>query len=196
MAVIVKSCKKKSNISCDFWFFTLISIAIYLGGEALCLLLAVLLHEMGHCLAIVATQNSISQLRLRGCDIRIIPCYRRVPSVCQELIILISGPMAGILGAMLFKTTAPQFSKISLLLSIFNLLPIYGLDGGSILNLIWDAVFDGRKSYIPYIIGWIVVISLFAAGCLSLAYQRANLTLIGVAVFLMIKQFLGGADYG
>lgn len=194
MAGIVKSCTKKSFISFDFWFFVVIAIAIYLGGEALCLLLAALLHEAGHCLALAATQNSISQLRFSGCGVRITPCYRRVPSVDQELIILIAGPLAGVFGAMLLKTTEPRFSKISLLLSIFNLLPIRGLDGGSMLSLLCEAVFDERKSYIPDIIGGAVTLSLIAVGCLSLFRERPNLPLIGVAVFLALKQFLSSTD--
>lgn len=190
MAGFIKAYEKRPLVTCDFWFFAVVAAAVYFGGDALCLLLAALVHEVGHWLALVATNNGVLQLRLRGCCARIIPYYRRLPGLRQELIILVAGPLAGIVFALLLKPFASRFAKISLLLSIFNLLPVRGLDGGSILRLLYTAVFDTEKTLVPDAVGGTVAVALLAGGILALVENRPNVPLLGVAIFLILKQFI------
>ena len=190
MAVVVKRCKRSLLVCCDFWFFAVIAVAVYIGGEALSLLLAALLHEAGHGFALLVTNNGITQLKLRGFSIKIIPLYRRIPTVGRELFILLAGPLAGILGAAFLKPFNPQFSKISLLLSVFNLLPVRGLDGGSMLKLLWEATFNGKVRWGPNAVGSAVVVWTLALGIRSIFEGAPNIPLIGVAAFLMLKQFV------
>lgn len=180
----------RPRITCDFWFFAVIAIAVYFGGDALSLLLAALVHEAGHWLALLATHNGVSQLRLCGCCAQIVPYYRRLPSLGQELVILAAGPLAGIVFALLLKPLAPRFSAISLLLSVFNLLPVRGLDGGSMLRLIYSALFGAEKTLLPDIIGGMVGTVTLAAGLWSLVVRKPNIPLIGLAVFLLLRQFV------
>lgn len=189
MAGFIKACDKRPRITCDFWFFAVIAVAVYFGGDALALLLAALVHEAGHWLALLATNNGVSQLRLCGCCAQIIPYYRRLPSLRQELTILAAGPLAGIVLGLLLKPFAPRFASISLLLSVFNLLPVRGLDGGSMLRLICAALFGSEKK-LSDAVGGIVAAGTLAAGFWSLIEHRPNLPLLGVAVFLMLKQFV------
>ncbi|WMJ84773.1 site-2 protease family protein [Oscillospiraceae bacterium LTW-04] len=196
MASFIKSYEKKPRITCDFWFFAVIAAAVYFGGDALCLLLAALVHEAGHWIALVATNNGVLQLRLRGCCAHIVPYYRRLPGLRQELLILAAGPLAGVLFALILKPLAPRFAKISLLLSIFNLLPVRGLDGGSMLRLLYAAVFNTEKMQVPNAIGALVAVLVLVAGIGSFFENRPNIPLLGVAVFLILKQFIlvVGAD--
>lgn len=192
----IKTYEKKPLITCDFWFFAVIAAAVYFGGDALCLLLAALIHEAGHWIALMATNNGVLQLRLRGCCAHIVPYYRRLPGFRQELLILAAGPLAGILFALILKPLAPRLAKISLLLSIFNLLPVRGLDGGSMLRLIYAAAFNTEKMLVPNAIGGIVAMLTLVAGIWSFFQKQPNIPLIGLAVFLIFKQFIlvGDAD--
>ncbi len=190
----IKTYEKKPLITCDFWFFAVIAAAVYFGGDALCLLLAALIHEAGHWIALMATKNGVLQLRLTGCCAHIVPYYRRLPGLRQELLILAAGPLAGILLALILKPFAPRLAKISLLLSIFNLLPVRGLDGGSILRLIYAAAFNTEKVIVPNLIGGIVAILTLVAGMLSLGEKQPNIPLLGLAAFLIFKQFILAGD--
>lgn len=190
----IKTYEKKPLITCDFWFFAVIAAAVYFGGDALCLLLAALIHEAGHWIALMATKNGVLQLRLTGCCAHIVPYYRRLPGLRQELLILAAGPLAGILLALILKPFAPRLAKISLLLSIFNLLPVRGLDGGSILRLIYAATFNTEKVIVPNVIGGIVAILTLVAGMLSLGEKQPNIPLLGLAAFLIFKQFILAGD--
>lgn len=190
MAGFIKAYEKRPLVTCDFWFFAVIAIAVYFGGDALWLLLAALVHEAGHWLALLATNNGVLQLRLRGCCAQIVPCYRRLPSLRQELTILAAGPLAGIVLAALLKPFVPRFATISLLLSVFNLLPVRGLDGGSMLRLIYSAMFGAEKTLVPDAVGGMVGAGMLAAGIWSLVERRPNFPMLCLAVFLLLKQFV------
>ncbi|HWP50681.1 MAG TPA: site-2 protease family protein [Clostridia bacterium] len=194
MAGFIKAYEKRPLITCDFWFFTVITVAVYFGGDALCLLLAALVHEAGHCLALIATNNGVLQLQLRGCCARIVPYYRRLPGLGQELGILAAGPLAGIVFALLLKPFAPRIATMSLLLSVFNLLPVRGLDGGSMLRLLYAAVFNTEKTLLPDIVGGLVAVGILVASIWRLIEHRPNIPLLGVAAFLMLKQFVLKGD--
>lgn len=190
MAGFIKAYEKKPLITCDFWFFAVIAAAVYFGGDALCLLLAALVHEAGHWMALVATNNGVLQLRLRGCCAYIVPFYRRLPGLRQELIIQAAGPLAGIVFALMLKPFVPRLAKLSLLLSVFNLLPVRGLDGGSMLRLLYTAVFNTEKALVPDVVGAATAAMMLVAGIRSFFGNRPNIPLIGVAVFLILKQFI------
>ncbi|MFV0498290.1 MAG: site-2 protease family protein [Candidatus Fimivivens sp.] len=194
MGIFIKSDQKKPCITCDFWFFAVVAAAVYFGGDALCLLLAALIHEVGHWIALIATNNGVLQLRLRGCCAHIVPHYRRLPSLRQEVGILAAGPLVGILVALILKPFAPWFAEMSLLLSLFNLLPVRGLDGGSILRLIYAAAFNTENMQVPNTIGAMVALWALVAGAASIFANRPNIPLLGVAVFLILRQFVLGAD--
>lgn len=184
MAGFIKACKKQPLIIWDFWFFAVMAVAVYFGGDTALLLLAALVHEAGHCLALLLTNNGISQLRLCGCCAHIIPYYRRLPSHREELAILAAGPLAGILLAVLSRAIAPRFAEISLMLSVFNLMPVRGLDGGSILRLIFSAIFDEEKTVAADVIGGIISVGIIAASVWSIVLRHPNVPLLGVAAFL------------
>lgn len=67
----------------------------------------------------------------------------------EELLILLSGPFFQLLylffGYFLFKSSDFNYYNLSIL--IFNLLPIYPLDGGRILNILFSYFFSFRFSY-------------------------------------------------
>lgn len=194
MAGFIRAYEKKPLVTCDFWFFAVVAAAVYFGGDALCLLLAALIHEAGHWAALSATHNGILQLRLRGCCARIVPYYRRLPGLRQELTILAAGPLAGVIFAFLLKPFAPRFAKISLLLSLFNLLPVRGLDGGSVLRLLCAAVFNANSTRVTDTVGGAVAIAALGASLWSFVKHQPNISILGISIFLIFKQFILADD--
>lgn len=110
--------------------------------DALCILGAALLHEAGHALACFFLRVPIRFLRPApgGARIGYDPCAVSYPG---EALIAFSGPAAGLLGAALcLPGTCGRlralFGICSLSLSLFNLLPVRGLDGGVLLTALAD----------------------------------------------------------
>ena len=66
----------------------------------------------------------------------------------KKIIILIMGPVSNILIAFLFLfLDMAEVVYINLLIAIFNLLPIYPLDGGQILNRVLRIVYGNFEAY-------------------------------------------------
>ena len=120
-------------------FLLLLSLTGFLCGvEALfSAALAAGVHELGH-LALILNQGSLpSVLRLdaSGASLR---CSGPHPNVRQELFRAMAGPAAGLALWMLLRGSDIVFlvsiADMSLMLSLVNLLPAQGLDGGRILD--------------------------------------------------------------
>lgn len=154
----------------NIWLKSVTSLAIYLllgyyifpSYKILLLITAiVLIHEMGHFLA-------MKFFRYNELGIFFIPLLgayvsgtKREVSQLQSAIILLAGPLPGILIGILcyylyqhnpdispFGLDLGQVSRFFLLLNLINLFPIYPLDGGQLLNRvfldeesIWSKIF-------------------------------------------------------
>ena len=72
-------------------------------------------------------------------------------SLLKEFLILIFGPIFQIFAYLLLKRLLPQYENIIIVyhysILIFNLLPIYPLDGGKLVNLFLSSVFSFKISY-------------------------------------------------
>lgn len=101
----------------------------------------------------------------------------------EELLILITGPIFQIIyfivGIGLFKDNSFNYYNLSIL--IFNLLPMYPLDGGRILNIIFCYFFSFRFSfYLSIIISFIVSILFIIYSILN------NYTFNIILMFLVV----------
>lgn len=101
----------------------------------LSLLVAVLVHEIGHIAAIYVLGNKVGNIRLEPSGLKIE--YMGILSKKDELCSALAGP----LGGLVFFFAAKHFdalnlsAQISLIYSLFNLLPIFPLDGGRVLYI-------------------------------------------------------------
>ena len=103
----------------------------------------------------------------------------------DEFFVLISGPLIQIIFFMFFKRFLNCndyliFSKYNYVILFFNMLPIYPLDGGRLLNLLLKKVFPFKKSlklsiYLSYVIIFFLLIF------------SISLTFYIVIVFLIIR---------
>ena len=128
-------------------FLLLLSFTAFLcgGGNVFAAAIAAAFHELGH-LALILLQGSLPRrltLDVSGACLR---CYGPEPSVNQELLRAMAGPAAGLILWLVLRSSDNGFliaaGEMSLMLSLVNLLPAPGLDGGRVLN----AVLSGTVS--------------------------------------------------
>lgn len=88
-------------------------------------------HEAGHVMAIYLVGGRVTGIRLGVCDARIETLglgYR------QEIFCALAGPGMSVLACLALRSDFPTCAAISLLLGLFNALPVYPLDGGRALR--------------------------------------------------------------
>ena len=122
------------RVRVSFYFFPLLCVAAFFDRSVFMLrgMLAALLHECGHLAAMVLLPgNAPREVSLTPFGVRI----ERNP--LSEFgkgngIILAAGSGMNFVCAAVTFGFLPEFAAVSLLLGIFNLLPVEGLDGGGI----------------------------------------------------------------
>ena len=119
-----------------FWFWALLVVAVWAGEDVCLLLLAAAAHELGHLAVLYLCGGRLRSVRIGAFGIRMRARFSSPPSERAQAAMLLAGPAAGLLAAAaaLFFGTV-RFARISAALSLFNLLPLRGLDGGGLREL-------------------------------------------------------------
>jgi tetratricopeptide (TPR) repeat protein/Zn-dependent protease len=152
--------------------FAAVSVTTLLSGQALVILIAVLLlHELGHFLAMWCCgywDTSIFFLPFFGAAAIE---QNEKTTLTQKVWVLLAGPLPGLmLGIGLLLLTGQnssyadwlgEASRMLIVLNLFNLLPVDPLDGGKIANLLWfsrypsiDLLFKGFAVAVLTVLGW------------------------------------------
>ena len=124
-------------------------------GAALC-------HELAHLAAMGAAGIAPAHFRLglTGGRLR----GRGAACLRAELLSVLAGPACNLLLAAAFRTAPAEslrlFSAVNLVLGVFNLLPVQGLDGGRALRLFLERKAPGRGT------GFCTLLSLLTLGLL------------------------------
>ena len=110
----------------------------------------------------------------------------------KKIIILLMGPISNIVIAGMFLVlNKPEPVYINIVIAIFNLLPIYPLDGGQILHRILRIFYSNFESYkISNSINNIMMSILTALASIGLLYTK-NIAIIFIVIFmwyLIIKE--------
>ena len=158
------------------------------------LLPPVIVHELGH----------IVVLRLYGLRIRRITADLRglcieYGGICSPLghaVSALAGPAAGLAYAFAAshyaRTTGNELltlsAGVSLLLSLFNLLPILPLDGGRVFSIVVTELFGGRRGdALTKTVGLALSTALLAAGT-YLMWRGEGTALTLAALWLLLSQ--------
>lgn len=148
------------------------------------MLISVLLHELAHLVAMYL-------LGCRPTEIKLIPSQvvivRDVSLKCRnEILISFSGPLLNLILFFIFYFFLPEFAVINLLFGVFNLLPLKGVDGGEIVEVLISAFF-GEKTAV--IILKILNISVCTLGSIYLLKQILSSN-INISFIIMLFYFL------
>lgn len=92
---------------------------------------AAVIHEAAHLLTMVLLKAKPSAVKLIPGGINIVECS--VKTSFEDIVILLSGPLANLICYFVFEN---DFSALNLLLFIYNMLPVNGLDGGRIVYIV------------------------------------------------------------
>lgn len=108
-------------------------------------------------------------------------------SLVKELIILVFGPLFQILGWLLLIHLFPEkeilISTYHYGILFFNLLPIYPLDGGKLLCLIFHTVCSYKKAfYFTFCIGYLLLFCFLVFTVFSF-----SLNVFFLSIFLLVK---------
>ena len=166
-------------------FVLLLCLLIWLdnGGFTPPFLLACTLHEAGH----------LSMMRL--CGVRLLDCRigltgavlrAEVPTAASELLCTLMGPLVNA-SLLFFGRFWLQFGLANAVLLLYNLLPLYPLDGGRLLRLGLTHWFRPETAFrIERIVSVLTVCALVAAGIFAAVFLRLGLSpLLLSAVFLL-----------
>ncbi len=156
-------------------------------------LFAVFIHETGHLLAMWAADCQPRAIRLIPTSVQIVRSFS--VKKCGEIAITVCGPAAnlvifGVLFANYFIFKSEQsltFAILNLVIAIFNLLPVQGLDGGTLLAFFISRFTDIYKAEsIVRIITIIFAFLTFLLGVYLWVSGTVNISVFIVAIYLAV----------
>ena len=148
------------------------------------IVVAAFIHEMGHYIAVRCCGRKISKFKI-GLTGALLETGDL--SAGQEFLCTLAGPLAGLL-PMLVMQWVPRVAFCALIQSLFNLLPIYPLDGGRCLRCLARLLSLPEKCCT--ILGYLVLCALTLLaiyGTIAFRLGIAPLLLIGVLIFKVIS---------
>jgi len=160
-------------------------------------ILACVLHEWGHYTAVKLMGGQVTCLHLTAVGGEMVLSRRKLLSYGKELFTVLAGPGVNI-GAAVLLTTLPArewsmlFAGLNLVIGLFNLLPVYPLDGGRALRLILTILWSpGIADRIAWAAGLLVEGTLLWGGTAVLLRTGRNFTLLMTATWLLAGMLRG-----
>ena len=170
-------------LSNSFLFFLLIIVLTGNFNYFIAYFSLLIIHEFGHAITGIILGYKLIKIDfypLGGVTILDLPINI---SLSKEILILIMGPILQIIGYLLLKNTFPYIRLYHYTLLIFNLLPLYPLDGGKIINILFNYKFNYLNSFkITYYISIVTIIILFIYNIFFF-----NLNLLLMIILLLSK---------
>ena len=128
-----------TRIRIGFTFLLFIALMFMFSEEALILRFfsVCAVHEAGHLSAALLLGVRIQEIRFSGLGIAIVTEKNSAAPLKRDAAVLLAGPgMNMIMSAVvLFSGISNEFAMLNLAAAVYNLLPFYQLDGGTLLLL-------------------------------------------------------------
>ena len=172
------------NIRTEIYYLLCIGVLILPLKFMAYWLISVLVHEFFHYIAIIILGGHIYQLNISifGMKMDTSPLSNN-----QEIICAIAGPLGGLLLCFLTITHFPLLGLLSLAHSVYNMIPLFPLDGGRVLHgLIRFTGHKKHKRLITRIDKFVSVALLVTAGYCTFRLSLGFLPII-IAISMIFK---------
>ena len=175
---------KNFTIEPGFCILVAVALLIFPPNWVFAWLAAAAFHELCHCLALWLCGATIYSFRicLTGAVIDTESMTSR-----QEFLSALAGPLGG-LSLLILLRLVPQLAICALLQTLYNMLPIYPLDGGRALLCCVKSIFGGDRALTiyRYVKGATIAVLLLCAAVATFVLKAGFLPL-GVVLLLWIK---------
>lgn len=168
-------------------FVLLVCLLIFLdtGTTALLFLVSAALHEGGHLFAMRLLGVPCYGMELRGTGAVI---HTGDTSPGKEALCAAAGPAVNLLLLLLTFRLLPAMALVNFLLLLWNLLPLYPLDGGRLLHLLFAAVFrQSTADRMTDTVNFLLCIAVSAAAVLQTCVFHAGLYPCLFAALFLLK---------
>ena len=188
-----------TEVYISFLFMAVITLMLAFDKTGLILptLVAVLLHEMGHLFIMWVKGTSPKRIKLIPASVQITNSFGG--GYRSDIIVALAGPVVNILffGVLYYNYLCYHnqgtlyFALLNLLIGAYNLMPVIGLDGGTVLYCVLCNFVDVNKAelalkLVSFFIGMTVNI---AAVTLHLS-GRLNLSLYIMGIYILVTSLI------
>ena len=165
--------------------FAIVLAALDRNGSVLPILCAMAVHELAHIVMMLACGGQVRRLTLRFADLHIAASglgYR------QELLSALAGPLVNLICGAAFCMQRPSFAAYSLMLGIYNLLPVWPLDGGRAIRCALLARLPlAQAERVSALISFLSCGILLLAGIFLTFFKKVGLWPLGTAAYLTVR---------
>ena len=188
---------KLFNINFNVNYLFLSMIVIYLAidetGLFLPLSIGVIVHELSHVFFLVIFDCKVNSINLSIGAITV--NHSSGIDKYKNMIAVLAGPISNLLLSLLFyRINFMTHFYVNIILFIYNLLPINGLDGGELIKLLFNGVLSAEKINNLLNINTVVITIMF---CVMYIFVFKNINAVFIILFciylispLLLKKLL------
>lgn len=179
------------RIELSFVAIAAVSLVIVLDitGRVCACFIAAIIHECGHLLAMWCCHIKPQCIRLGVFDIAIISGDKR--PFATDFVITLAGPIANFISAFIFYFLSRTLFVSSVVIGLFNLLPIETFDGGHALRLLLSRRYSEKTCVIiQKSLTLLLLIPCLTFGILMLFYSKYNYSLLLISLYLIAVLFI------
>ena len=155
--------------------FAIVLAALDRSGSVLPILCAMAVHELAHIVMMLACGGQVRRLTLRFADLQIAASG-------------LAGPLVNLICGAAFCMQRPSFAAYSLMLGIYNLLPVWPLDGGRMIRCVLLARLPiTQAEHISEIVRFAACAVLLLIGVFLTFFRKSGLWPLGTAAYLTVR---------
>lgn len=188
-----------TEIYVSFTFAALITVMLILDktGMILPLLFAVFMHETGHLSAMRLMGDAPKRIKLIPASVQI--TKSQFSGYKNDIIVSLSGPFVNVLLFFVFLLSYKfsgngltlNIALLNLIIGVFNLLPLKGLDGGAILySVLCKYISIQKAETVLKIISLLSAVMLLAAAVILTLKGKLNISFYIMGIYLLVTTII------
>ena len=188
-----------TEIYVSFLFAALIAVMLATDrtGMAFPTLFAIFMHEVGHLFCMWITDSAPKGIRLIPASVQIRSSFSG--GYKKDIAVALCGPAVNFLffGVLYFNyaafgnKTVLIFSLLNLIIGVFNMMPVIGLDGGTVLYSLLAKNLDlNRACLIMRLITFLIAAAIFVFGLIMALKGKLNISVFIIAIYLFITSVM------